>query len=155
MREHPVLGYMKMHTGVDWAAPNGTPIYSAGDGTVEKAGWEAGYGKYVRLAHTNGYETAYGHMSGFARGVQPGVHVRQGQIIGYVGSTGLSTGSHCHFEIMVNGRFVDPMRIKLPRGRVLEGSLFANFEHKREELDALLASRASGRVAQTSSPISR
>ena len=155
MREHPVLGYMKMHTGVDWGAPNGTPIYAAGDGVVEKAGWEAGYGKYVRLAHTNGYETAYGHMSGFARGVQPGVHVRQGQIIGYVGSTGLSTGSHCHFEIMVNGRFVDPMRIKLPRGRVLEGSLYANFEHKRGELDALLASRTSGRVAQTSSPISR
>jgi murein DD-endopeptidase MepM/ murein hydrolase activator NlpD len=155
MREHPVLGYMKMHTGVDWAAPNGTPIYAAGDGVVEKAGWEAGYGKYVRLAHTNGYETAYGHMSGFARGVQPGLHVRQGQIIGYVGSTGLSTGSHCHFEIMVNGRFVDPMRIKLPRGRVLEGSLYANFEHKRGELDALLASRTSGRVAQTSSPISR
>jgi len=155
MRRHPVLGYMKMHTGVDWAAPNGTPIYAAGDAVVEKAGWEAGYGKYVRLAHTNGYESAYGHLSGFARGVQPGVHVRQGQIIGYVGSTGLSTGSHCHFEIMVNGRFVDPMRIKLPRGRVLEGPLFASFEHQRNELDALLASRASGRVAQTSGRVAQ
>jgi murein DD-endopeptidase MepM/ murein hydrolase activator NlpD len=155
MRRHPVLGYMKMHTGVDWAAPNGTPIYAAGDGLVEKAGWEAGYGKYVRLGHTNGYETAYGHLSGFARGIQPGVHVRQGQIIGYVGSTGLSTGAHCHFEIMVNGRFVDPMRIKLPRGRVLEGPLFAGFERERDQLDALLASRATGRVAQTALPISR
>ena len=115
MRRHPILGYTKMHTGVDWAAPDGTPIYAAGDGIVEKAGPESGYGKYVRLRHNNGYQTAYGHLSAFARGMQPGTHVRQDQVISYVGSTGLATGAHCHFEIMVNGRFVDPMRIKLPR----------------------------------------
>ena len=92
-RRHPILGYSKMHTGVDWAAPRGTPIYASGNGVVDKAGWEGGYGKYVRIRHTNGYETAYGHMSAFARGIGPGTRVRQGQVIGYVGSTGLSTGS--------------------------------------------------------------
>jgi murein DD-endopeptidase MepM/ murein hydrolase activator NlpD len=138
-RKHPILGYLKMHTGVDWAAPNGTPIYASGNGTIEKAGWESGYGKYVRLRHTNGYETAYGHMSGFARGIQPGVRVRQGQVIGYVGSTGLSTGAHLHYEIMVNGHFVDPMRIKLPRGRVLDGPLLAGFERERERIDGIMS----------------
>ena len=137
-RKHPILGYLKMHTGVDWGAPNGTPIYASGNGTVEKSGWESGYGKYVRIRHTNGYETAYGHMSGFARGIQPGVRVRQGQVIGYVGSTGLSTGSHLHYEIMVNGHFVDPMRIKLPRGRVLDGPLLAGFERERDRVDGIM-----------------
>jgi murein DD-endopeptidase MepM/ murein hydrolase activator NlpD len=138
-RKHPILGYLKMHTGVDWAAPNGTPIYASGNGMVEKAGWESGYGKYVRLRHTNGYETAYGHMSGLARGIKPGVRVRQGQVIGYVGSTGLATGAHLHYEIMVNGHFVDPMRIKLPRGRVLDGPLLATFEKERERIDGIMA----------------
>jgi murein DD-endopeptidase MepM/ murein hydrolase activator NlpD len=147
VRRHPILGYMKMHTGVDWAAPNGTPIYASGNGAVEKVGWESGYGKYVRLHHANGYQTAYGHMSAFARGLQSGARVHQGQIIGYVGSTGLSTGAHLHYEIMVNGRFVDPMRIKLPRGRVLEGPVLAGFERERERLEALL-SRAPARMAQ-------
>ncbi len=155
MRRHPILGYTKMHTGVDWAAPNGTPIYAAGDGIVEKVGPESGYGKYVRLRHNNGYETAYGHMSGFARGIHPGVRVHQGQVIGYVGSTGLATGPHCHFEIMVNGRFVDPMRIKLPRGRVLEGPMLAGFEHERARLDSVLAARSAGRVAETTAAVSR
>jgi murein DD-endopeptidase MepM/ murein hydrolase activator NlpD len=140
-RKHPLLGYVKMHTGIDWGAANGTPIYASGNGVVEKAGWESGYGKYVRLRHNNGYETAYGHMSGFARGIQPGVRVRQGQVIGYVGSTGLSTGPHLHYEIWVNGRVVDPMRIKLPRGRVLEGPLLASFERERERLDGLFNRR--------------
>jgi hypothetical protein len=93
----------------------------------------------VKLRHTNGYETAYGHMSGFARGIKQGVRVRQGQVIGYVGSTGLSTGAHLHYEIMVNGRFVDPMRIKLPRGRVLDGPLLAGFERERERIDGIMA----------------
>ena len=154
VRRHPILGYMKMHTGVDWAAPNGTPIYASGNGNVEKVGWESGYGKYVRLRHANGYQTAYGHMSGFARGLQSGARVHQGQIIGYVGSTGLSTGAHLHYEIMVNGRFVDPMRIKLPRGRVLEGPVLAGFERERERLEAML-SRAPARVAQTGQASSR
>jgi murein DD-endopeptidase MepM/ murein hydrolase activator NlpD len=150
-RRHPVLGYSKMHTGVDWAAPRGTPIAAAGDGVVEKASWDGGYGRYVKIKHRYGYETAYGHMSAFARGIVPGTHVRQGQVIGYVGSTGLSTGPHVHFEILVNGRFVDPNRIKLPRGRSLEGPVLANFEKKREEIDGIL-SRAANRTAAVTPP---
>jgi murein DD-endopeptidase MepM/ murein hydrolase activator NlpD len=148
IRRHPILGYTKMHTGIDWAAPTGTPIYASGNGTVEKEGWESGYGKYIRIRHTNGYETAYGHMSAFARGIEEGKRVRQGQVIGFVGSTGLSTGSHVHYEILVNGRFVDPMRIKLPRGRVLEGGLLAGFEQERERLDNIMA-RKPARVASS------
>ena len=120
-RNHPLLHYMKMHTGVDWAAPMGTPIFAAGNGAIDEIGVKGGYGKYVRVRHANGYQTAYGHMTAFARGLNVGSHVRQGQVIGFVGSTGLSTGAHVHYEILVNNRFVDPMRIKLPRGRVLEG----------------------------------
>jgi murein DD-endopeptidase MepM/ murein hydrolase activator NlpD len=138
-RRHPILGYTKMHTGVDWAAPMGTPIYASGNGSVEKAGWESGYGKYIRLKHNNGYETAYGHMTAFARGMEPGVKVRQGQVIGFVGSTGQSTGPHVHYEILVNSRFVDPMRIKLPRGRVLDGTILATFEHERDRFDVMMA----------------
>ena len=147
-RRHPILGYAKMHTGVDWAAPRGTPIYASGNGIVAIAGWESGYGKYVRIRHTNGYETAYGHMSAFARGIQPGTRVRQGQIIGYVGSTGLSTGPHLHYEILVNNRFVDPMRIKLPRGRVLDGPTLADFENERDRADDMM-NRTAPRVAET------
>jgi murein DD-endopeptidase MepM/ murein hydrolase activator NlpD len=153
-RRHPILGYAKMHTGVDWAAPRGTPIYASGNGIVAIAGWEAGYGKYVRLRHTNGYETTYGHMSAFARGIQPGTRVRQGQIIGYVGSTGLSTGPHLHYEIMVNNRFVDPMRIKLPRGRVLDGPTLAEFERERDRSDGMM-NRSAPRVAETTGPTRR
>ncbi len=148
IRRHPILGYTKMHTGVDWAGPAGTPIYASGNGVIEKAGWESGYGKYIRIRHTNGYETAYGHMSAFARGIDEGTRVRQGQVIGFVGSTGLSTGSHLHYEILVNGRFVDPMRIKLPRGRVLDGPVLASFEKERERLDGIMA-RKPARVASS------
>ena len=151
LRRHPILGYTKMHTGVDWAAPSGTPIYASGSGVIEKAGWESGYGKYIRVRHNNGYETAYGHMTAFARGMDEGTRVRQGQVIGFVGSTGLSTGSHLHYEILVNGRFVDPMRIKLPRGRVLEGALLASFDKERERLDGIMA-RKPARVA-SSAPV--
>jgi murein DD-endopeptidase MepM/ murein hydrolase activator NlpD len=149
-RRHPILGYTKMHTGVDWAAPMGTPIYAAGNGTIEKAGWESGYGKYIRIQHNYGYETAYGHMTAFARGMDIGLHVRQGQLIGFVGSTGLSTGAHVHYEILVNGRFVDPMRIKLPRGRVLDGPVLASFERERDRLDAMMTqpNRVAPAVAQ-------
>jgi murein DD-endopeptidase MepM/ murein hydrolase activator NlpD len=138
-RRHPLLRYTKMHTGVDWRAPMGTPIYASGNGVVEKLGWEGGYGRYIRIRHANGYQTAYGHMSAYARNMAVGKRVRQGQVIGYVGSTGLSTGAHLHYEILVNGRFVDPMRIRLPRGRVLEGDLLANFEQERERLDNMIA----------------
>ena len=148
-RRHPILGYTKMHTGVDWAAPMGTPIYASGSGEIEKVGWESGYGKYIRIKHANGYETAYGHMTAYARGMEPGLRVRQGQLIGFVGSTGLSTGAHVHYEILVNGRFVDPMRIKLPRGRALEGAVLANFEQERDRLDAMMI-RKPAQVAQSS-----
>jgi murein DD-endopeptidase MepM/ murein hydrolase activator NlpD len=147
-RNHPLLGYYKMHTGVDWAAPLGTAIYASGNGTIDKVGWESGYGKYVRIKHSNGYETAYGHMTAFSRSTQPGARVRQGQVIGYVGSTGLSTGPHVHYEILVNGRFVDPLRVKLPRGRVLEGPLMAGFDKSRERVDSIIV-RSSPRVAQS------
>jgi len=143
-RRHPILGYVKMHTGVDWATAYGTPIFASGNGVVETAGWEGGYGKYVKLKHNNGYETAYGHMSAFAKGLEVGKRVRQGQVIGFVGSTGQSTGSHVHYEILVNGRFVDPMRIKLPRGRSLDGPLMNGFEKERDRLDAMMNNRNSG-----------
>jgi len=151
-RRHPLLQYTRMHTGVDWGSPMGTPIYASGNGTVEKAGWEGGYGKYVRIRHANGYATGYGHMSAFARNLTEGKKVRQGQVIGYVGSTGLSTGAHLHYEILINGRFVDPMKIKLPRGRVLEGPLLGGFEQERDRLDTMMSRAAPPpRVAQTSS----
>lgn len=146
-RNHPLLHYLKTHTGVDWAAPFGTPIFAAGNGTIDEIGLKGGYGKYVRISHANGYETAYGHMTAFARGLNVGSRVRQGQIIGFVGSTGLSTGSHVHFEILINDRFVNPMTVKLPRGRVLDGTGLALFEKNREQLDALMA-HVPGRVAQ-------
>jgi murein DD-endopeptidase MepM/ murein hydrolase activator NlpD len=143
-RRHPILGYVKMHTGVDWATAYGTPIFASGNGVVEVAGWEGGYGNYVKLKHNNGYETAYGHMSAFAKGLDVGKRVRQGQVIGFVGSTGQSTGAHVHYEILVNGRFVDPMRIKLPRGRSLDGPLMAGFEKERDRLDAQMNNRNGG-----------
>ena len=142
-RRHPILGYVKMHTGVDWATPYGTPIFASGNGMVEKVGPEGGYGKYIRIKHNNGYETAYGHMSAFAKGMEPGKRVRQGQVIGFVGSTGQSTGPHVHYEILVNGRFVDPLRVKLPRGRSLEGPIMASFEKERDRLDTQMNNRGS------------
>jgi murein DD-endopeptidase MepM/ murein hydrolase activator NlpD len=141
-RKHPVLQYTRLHTGVDWAADMGTPIYASGNGMVEKIGWEGGYGKFIKIRHANGYATGYGHMSAFARNLAEGAKVRQGQIIGYVGSTGLSTGAHLHYEIMINGRHVDPMKIKLPRGRVLEGTQLATFEHERDRLDNMMTRQA-------------
>jgi murein DD-endopeptidase MepM/ murein hydrolase activator NlpD len=153
-RHHPLLRYTKMHTGVDWAAPMGTPIYASGNGVIDKMGWEGGYGRYIRVRHANGYQTAYGHMSAFARNIAEGQRVRQGQIIGYVGSTGLSTGAHLHYEIIVNGRHVDPMKLRLPRGRVLEGGALAAFDKERGRLDNLITRAgptrgAAPRMAQT------
>ncbi len=151
-RTHPLLHISELHTGVDWGAPFGTPIFAAGSGDIEEIGLKGGYGKYVRIRHANGYETAYGHMTAFAKGLDVGSKVRQGQVIGFVGSSGLSTGSHVHFEIVVNGRFVDPMRIKLPRGRVLDGDALNTFEKDRDQLDAVLSHAAPApRVAQATS----
>ncbi len=148
MRRHPIYKYTKMHRGVDWSAPRGTPILAAGNGTVSKAGWSSGYGRRIELRHTNGYTTTYNHMTGFAKGVKEGVRVTQGQIIGYVGSTGLSTGPHLHYEVLVNGRYMDPMRIKLPKGRTLEGEMRASFEAERYRVDTLLdRARKPSRIA--------
>lgn len=137
-RKHPILGYVRMHTGVDWAAPTGTPIIASGNGTVEKAGWASGYGKQTILRHANGYETSYNHQSRIANGVVPGAKVRQGQVIGYVGTTGLSTGAHLHYELIVNGTKVDPMRVRLPGGRTLKGAELEAFSKERERIDELL-----------------
>ena len=138
-RRHPVLGYVKMHTGVDWAAPRGTPIIASGSGVVEKAGWAGGYGRQTMIRHANGYVSSYNHQSGIARGVQAGARVRQGQIIGYVGSSGLSTGNHLHYELLVNGNKVDPMRVRLPVGRVLKGDELARFKAAKERIDSLIS----------------
>jgi murein DD-endopeptidase MepM/ murein hydrolase activator NlpD len=126
---------------------------AAGNGIVEKVGPTSGYGNFTLIRHTNGYETGYGHQSAFAKGIVTGAHVHQGEIIGYVGSTGLSTGDHLHFEIRVNGSPVDPLRIRLPRGRVLEGEFLAGFERERERIDALLATPGAtpAKVASVSS----
>jgi murein DD-endopeptidase MepM/ murein hydrolase activator NlpD len=149
-RKHPILGYVRQHTGVDWAESTGAPIFAAGNGTVLKAEWDrGGYGRRVEIQHLNGYVTAYSHMSGFARGIQSGSKVRQGQVIGYVGNTGLSTGPHLHYEVMINGNFVDPMRIRLPRGRELDGAVLAGFEKERARIDSILERGAAmPRVAQ-------
>ena len=139
MRRHPILGYRRMHTGVDWAAPRGTPIIAAGNGVVEKAGWnKGGYGKQTIIRHPNGYESSYSHQTAIAKGIVPGARVRQGQVIGYVGSTGLSTGPHLHYELIVNGRKVDPMRVRLPEGKSLTGDVLAEFESERERIDRLI-----------------
>jgi murein DD-endopeptidase MepM/ murein hydrolase activator NlpD len=151
MRKHPLLGIVRMHTGVDWAAPVGTPILAAGDGIIEMVGGKGGYGNYVRIRHPNGYSTAYGHMARYADGVAPGVAVKQGQIIGYVGNSGLSTGPHCHFEVLVNNDFVNPMTIAVPRGLQLQGREFAEFRRERNRIDGLMQmDPVTSRVAQAS-----
>jgi murein DD-endopeptidase MepM/ murein hydrolase activator NlpD len=136
-RRHPILGYSKMHSGVDYANKIGTPILAAGAGTVIKAGWDSGYGRRIEIQHANGYVTTYNHMSGFARNIQPGARVRQGTVIGYLGNTGLSTGPHLHYEVIVNDRYVDPLRIRIPRGRELDGRMLAEFKRERERIDGL------------------
>jgi murein DD-endopeptidase MepM/ murein hydrolase activator NlpD len=138
MRRHPIMGYTRMHTGVDWAAPRGTPIVAAGNGTVIKAARESGYGNRVEIQHANGYITTYNHMSGFARGIREGLRVRQGQVIGFLGSTGLSTGPHLHYEVIVNGNFVDPLRIRLARTRELNGRQLADFRRERDRINELM-----------------
>lgn len=118
-RKHPVLGYTRAHRGTDFAAPTGTPVQAAGDGRVVSVKWNGGYGRYVKIKHNNRYSTAYAHLHRYARGLRPGKYVRQGQTIAYVGSSGMSTGPHLHYEVHVNGRQVNPMRVKLPKGEPL------------------------------------
>jgi murein DD-endopeptidase MepM/ murein hydrolase activator NlpD len=138
MRFHPLFNERRMHQGIDWSGPIGTPIVAAGSGTVEEALYKGGHGKYVRLQHANGYQTTYSHMSGFARGIEPGAKVRQGQIIGFLGNTGYSTGPHLHFEILVNSRFVDPLSIQVPRERQLAGKQLADFFKEKARIDDLM-----------------
>ncbi|MEK1889285.1 MAG: M23 family metallopeptidase [Phyllobacterium sp.] len=138
MRRHPILGYSRMHTGVDWSAPRGTAIVAAGNGVVERAGWTNGYGIQTVIRHANGYESSYSHQNAVASGVVAGARVRQGQVIGYLGSTGLSTGPHLHYELIVNGSKVDPMRIRLPSGGELQGDDLIAFQRERERIDQLL-----------------
>ncbi len=147
MRYHPILRYGKMHTGVDWANGRvGTPILAAGHGTVIKAGWDSGYGRRVEIQHANGYVTAYSHMSTFGRGIAEGARVRQGQVIGAIGNSGLSTGPHLHYEVIVNGSFVNPMKIRLPRGRELDGRVLTEFRRQREAIDDLIVRGGGSRV---------
>ena len=135
MRMHPILGYSTMHRGIDFGAAPGTPIMAAGDAVVEQAGPNAGYGNFVLLRHTATYETAYGHMSRFAAGIKPGVHVRQGQVIGYVGATGLATGPHLHYEVRVKHDQVNPLSIKMMPGPMLTGRELRAFRVAADELD--------------------
>ncbi len=130
MRKHPILGFNKMHKGIDFAAPKGTPVYAGGNGVIEKAGNNGGYGKYIRIRHTNDYKTAYAHLSGFRKGISKGVRVNQGDIIGYVGSTGRSTGPHLHYEIIYQGKQINPLTLKLPSGKILQGDEFKRFQKK-------------------------
>ena len=136
-RKHPILGYTKMHLGTDFAAPKGTPIMASGDGKVLKAGWCGGGGNCVKIKHNSTYQTVYAHMSKFGRGIKKGVRVKQGQIIGYVGSTGLSTGPHLHYEVIENGRKINSQKLKLPSGKILKGEERKRFEVNKIKIDVL------------------
>ena len=127
MRKHPILGYDRLHQGVDFAAPTGTPIMAAGTGFIEKIGMNGGAGNYIKIKHINGYKTAYGHMNKFAAGLKKGSKVTQGQTIGFVGSTGMSTGPHLHYEVIFNNKKINPMKMKLPSGRKLKGKILDDF----------------------------
>jgi murein DD-endopeptidase MepM/ murein hydrolase activator NlpD len=145
MRRHPILGYSRMHKGLDFAAPYGTPIMAAGDGVVEYAGRNGGYGKYIRIRHANEYKTVFGHMSRFAQGISNGVRVKQGEIIGYVGSTGISTGPHLHYEVLYNGKSINPSSISTSPGRILKGEELERFLQAKRELETLYASLEKGK----------
>jgi murein DD-endopeptidase MepM/ murein hydrolase activator NlpD len=133
-RRHPILNRRIFHSGVDYAAPQGTRIYASADGTIQRSQWVNGYGKYVVIRHNSEYSTGYAHMSAFARGIRPGVRVKQGQVIGYVGSTGRSTGPHLHFEIVKNGTKVDPLKIKAATGVSLYGKELARFKSEMKKI---------------------
>ena len=139
MRKHPILGYNKMHRGTDFAAPSGTPIMASGSGTITRARWCGGGGNCVKIKHNSTYETIYAHMKAFAKGIKEGRKVKQGQIIGYVGSTGLSTGPHLHYEVLVNGKKVNSQKLKLPSGKTLKGDERKQFELDRIKIDLKLA----------------
>jgi murein DD-endopeptidase MepM/ murein hydrolase activator NlpD len=156
LRLHPILGYTKMHQGVDFAAPNGTPVYAAGDGVVSEAKWAGGYGRWLQIRHNAQWSTGYGHLSGWA--VRPGQHVHQGQVVAYVGSTGRSTGPHLHYEIMQGGKKINPKGAKAPQGAILEGLQLAAFRSEKSHIDTLLggpANKAGLQLASNSAPHAR
>ena len=144
MRKHPIDGFNKMHRGTDFAAPTGTPIMASGSGTIKKAGWCGGGGNCVVIKHNSTYQTVYAHMSKFARGIKKGVRVKQGQTIGYVGSTGKSTGPHLHYEVIVNGKRINSQKLKLPSGKILKGNERKIFETKKIKLDVLKSEKIIG-----------
>jgi murein DD-endopeptidase MepM/ murein hydrolase activator NlpD len=138
-RKHPILGYTKLHTGTDFAAPSGTPIMASGSGTVTRARWCGGGGNCIKIKHNSTYQTVYAHMKSFAKNIREGKKVRQGQVIGYVGSTGMSTGPHLHYEVIVNGRKVNSQRLKLPSAKILDKNARKEFEIERIKIDLKLA----------------
>jgi murein DD-endopeptidase MepM/ murein hydrolase activator NlpD len=144
MRKHPIDGFNKMHKGTDFAAPKGTPIMASGNGIVKKASWCGGGGYCVKIRHNSTYQTVYAHMSKFARGIKSGVRVKQGQIIGYVGSTGKSTGPHLHYEVIVNGKKINSQKLKLPSGKILKGKKRKLFETNKIKLDVLKSEKIIG-----------
>jgi len=153
MRMHPLLGYTRMHKGVDFAAPSGTPVLAAGDGVVQQAQWRGGYGRWLEIKHNAQWATGYGHLSGWA--VKAGQHVHQGQVVAYVGSTGESTGPHLHYEVMLQGEKINPKGAKVPQGTVLEGRELAAFDAEKAHIDTLLmaASDTGGaRLARADAP---
>ena len=139
MRLHPLLGYTRLHPGIDFGAPTGTPVYAAGDGVVEEARWAGGYGHWLKLKHASGYETGYGHLSAYASGIRPGMAVKQGQVVAYVGSTGLSTGPHLHYEIIKGGAKIDPRGAKLPEGGILNAKDILAFKTEKVRINAVIA----------------
>ena len=143
-RKHPILGYTKMHRGLDFAAPSGTPVFAAGDGVIEKAGWNGSYGRYVRIRHTGTYKTAYAHLSGINKNVRIGKRVLQGKTIGYVGSSGRSTGPHLHYEVLRNNKQVNPMKIKLPAGKNIHKKYMIDYQkHVKKILTQKIALESS------------
>lgn len=155
-RRHPLLGYSRMHKGVDFGARRGTPIFAAGNGTVIKAKWNGGYGKYIKIRHNNRTYTAYAHMKRFAKGLHKGTRVKQGDVIGFVGNTGRSTGPHLHYEVIIDGRHRNPMKVSMPTGRVLKGKTLRQFKKGqgklREEFHALLKRRQDNKKNASGKP---
>ena len=152
MRKHPILGYTRAHQGIDFGAGTGTPILAAGDGVVAQAGPWGGYGNWLRLRHSGGWDTGYGHISRFARGIRPGVRVRQGQVVAYVGATGLATGPHLHYEIWKTGQRVNPLSAKVPQGTVLAGGELNRFRLEKARIDGLLQARREQVLTAAYSP---
>jgi murein DD-endopeptidase MepM/ murein hydrolase activator NlpD len=140
LRLHPILGYTRMHTGIDFAAPTGTPVFAAGDGVVQQASWKGGYGRWLEIRHTGQWSTGYGHLSGWT--VRAGQHVHQGQVVGYVGASGLATGPHLHYEVMLKGQKINPKGAKVPQGEVLEGRELVAFRAEMAHIDALVGGAA-------------